>query len=34
MLAEVQDVNICEQLVARLPLYIGCTSLSGIASFL
>jgi hypothetical protein len=34
MLAEAQDVNICEQLVARLPLYIGCNWLSGTASFL
>jgi hypothetical protein len=33
MLAEAQGVNICE-LVARLPLYIGCTWLSGTASFL
>jgi len=34
LLAEAKDVNICEQLVARLPLYIGCNWLSGTASFL
>lgn len=33
MVAEAQDVNICE-LVARLPLYIGCNWLSGTETFL
>lgn len=34
MLAEAQDMNICEQLVARLPHYIDCNWLSGTAYFL